>query len=506
MRSTREILRLHFEVKLSANEIHRITGVSRGAVQNCIRAAQQRDIEWPLPTDMDDTTLEERLFSCKIEIAPNCTEPDWNWVHIELKKPGVNKQLLWQEYIETSGENKYSYSQFNRRYKSWLKRQELSMRQEHKAGQALFLDYAGQTMPVVDRATGEVKKAQIFLAVLGASNYSYVEAAWSQDLPSWINAHVRALNFFKGVPQCLIPDNLKSGVTKALPFDPLLNVTYQRFSQHYKCGIRPARAYHPKDKAKVEKGVQFAETWILARLRNHTFFSLEQLNETIQELLTVINNEPFQKISGTRFSLYQSIDLPALRPLPQTPFELEDWLVGVKSEKDYHVTVEGHHYSVPHQLRGERVDIRYTDTIVEILHSNIRAASHPRNKLQNGLSTLDEHRPAQHALYAGMSADKFLCQAESVGVFTRQVISAVLQAQPYPQLAFDKCFGILSSLRRKYGDAKLESAAEYAITIGAPTYRVVKAALESDALPQQLAISVIDSHENIRGPKEFTTH
>jgi transposase len=378
------------------------------------------------------------------------------------------------------------------------------MPQEHRAGEKMFVDYAGQKMPVVDRVTGEVRMAQIFVAVLGASNYSYVEASWSQDLPSWIYAHVRALNYIKGVPQCLIPDNLKSGVTESERFDPLVNQTYRRLAEHYQCAIRPARAYKPKDKAKVEKGVQFAETWILARLRNFTFFSLAQLNATIQELLVELNDEPFQKISGSRSSLYKSIDFPALRPLPKTPFEFEDWLIGVKIEKSYHVCVEKHEYSVPHQLRGERVDLRFTDSIVEVLHNNLRVASHIRNKIEGGRTTLDEHRPPEHALYAGMSAEKFLNKAKGIGVFTHHVVNAIIEAHPYPQLAFDKCFGILYSLRQKYDDDRLEAASEYAIRIGSPTYRIVKAALESDELPKQTTISIIDSHENIRGPKELT--
>ena len=258
------------------------------------------------------------------------------------------------------------------------------------------------------------------------------------------------------------------------------------------------------DKAKVEKGVQVVESWILARLRNYTFFSLQQLNETIHELLSELNNEPFQKISGTRCSLYQTIDLPALKQLPQTPFEMEEWITGIKVDKSYHVTVEKHHYSVPYQLRGERVDVRYTDAVVEILRNSIRVTSHPRSPIENGRSTLDEHRPPQHALYAGMSAEKFLRQSALIGPFTHKVVTAILDAHPYPQLAFDKCFGILNSLLCKYGGSKLESAAEYSIRIGTPTYRMMKAVLEADDLPQQLTISTIDSHENIRGPQEFT--
>lgn len=504
MRSIREILRLSFQVKLSANEISRTTGISRGAVQKCLKAAKQAELVWPLPDDLDDKTLEELLFSAKKAIEPRALEPDYSYIYQELKKPGVNRQLLYSEYIGDSAEGKYSYSQFNRRFKAWLNLQKLSMPQDHKAGEKLFVDYAGQTIPVViDRTTGEVNMTQIFVAVLGASNYTYVEASWTQDLPSWISAHVRAFDFFKGVPKCLIPDNLKSGVTKAEPFDPFLNRTYRRMADHYQCSIRPARVRKPKDKAKVEKGVQFSETWILARLRHYTFFSLAELNETIRELLQELNEQPFQKMDGSRTSHFKAIDYPALQPLPNTPFEFEEWLTGVKIESNYHVRVTQHNYSVPHQLRGQRVDIRFTDSIVEIFHNNLRIASHIRNKIAGGYTTLDDHRPAHHALYAGMSAEKFLQQAESVGPFTCNVVKAILDATPYPQLAFDKCFGILSYLRKKYSDSELETAAEYAIRIGAPTYRVMKAALEAEELPEQLTISMIDSHENIRGAEEL---
>lgn len=334
MRSTREILRLAFVVGISGNEIHRRTNVSRGAIQKCIIAAKQKNITWQIANELDDTTLEEKLFSSKVVLQPKFAEPDWSWIYTELKRSGVNKQLLWKEYAANAGEDCFSYSQFNRRLKSWLKRQELSMRQEHKAGDKLFVDYAGDTVPiVVDRENGEVKFAQIFVAVLGASNYTYVDASWSQDLPSWIGSHVRALEFMKGVPQCLTPDNLRSAVTKADAFDPYINKTYQRLAEHYQCSIRPARKYRAKDKAKAEKGVQLAQTWILARLRNYTFFSVGHLNETIRELLIELNNEPFQKLPGTRHSQYLEIELPALRPLPPTPFEIEEWLTDYKIEK-----------------------------------------------------------------------------------------------------------------------------------------------------------------------------
>jgi transposase len=509
MRSIREILRLSLYLKISANEIHRILGVSRGVVQKYINAAKDQNLQWPLPDDLDDCTLEELLQPIKDISSHKYDEPDCDWIHRELKKRGVNMQLLWTEYREIQCDGlKYSYSQFKRIFSAWRKRQELSMRQDHKAGDKLFVDYTGDRIPVViDRRTGEVELAEIFVAVLGASNYTYIEAQESQKLHNWINAHVRAFEFFQGVPQCVVPDNLRSAVTKAEAFDPTVNETYARLAQRYGYAIRPARKQHPKDKAKVEKGVQFAETWVLARVRNCTFFSFDELNEKIRELTTQLNNEPFQKMSGSRRSLYETIELPALQPLPDRPFEFEKWLAGVKIEKDYHVCVEEHYYSVPHSKRGERVDVRYTDTIVEILHNNIRIASHVRNHIPNAPTTLDEHRPPQHAAYAGMSAEDFITQAESVGPYTRQVIIAILNAHPYPQLAFDKCFGILSSLRPKYKDERLEAAAEYSIRIGDPSYRVMKAALESPtALPKQLTVSLIDAHQNIRGADEYRQH
>jgi transposase len=249
MQAIREIIRLAFELKMSANEIHRSTRVSRGVIQGCIKAAKEREITWAMACELDDTTLESILYPEKYSHEPRLQEPDWAWISKELRRPGVNRRLLWTEYIGNAPQGKYSYSQFNRLLKNWLRRQEISMRQEHKAGENLFVDYAGQTVPVVvDRMTGEVQMAQIFVAVLGASNYSYVEAAWSQNLPSWIGAHVRAFEFFNGVPVCLVPDNLRSAVTQSEPFEPLLNKTYRRLAQHYKCSIRPARSRKPKDK------------------------------------------------------------------------------------------------------------------------------------------------------------------------------------------------------------------------------------------------------------------
>jgi transposase len=504
MRLLREIIRLGFDLNLSANEIHRTTGVSRGVVQRCIKTGKEKNITWAAVCDMDDTSLESLLFPMQQTKEQRLQEPDWDWIEKELPKRGVNRRLLWVEYIGKSRKGKYSYSQFNRLVKERMRSQDISMRQEHKAGDKLFVDYAGDTLAVIDQTTGEVKMAQIFVAVLGASNYTYAEAAWSQDLPSWIAAHIRALNFIQGVPACIVPDNLKSAVTRAAPFDPLVNRTYARFAQHYKCSIRPARKYHPKDKAKVEKGVQHAETWILARLRNTTFFSLQQLNDAIQLLLTELNDEPFQKMNGSRASVFREIENPALQPLPTTDFEIEDWLTGLKVPKDYHVTVEGHHYSVPYYLRSEFVDVRFTDTFVEIIHNNIRVASHVRNKIQQGKSTLDEHLAPQHAIYAGMTTHGFLKKAHEVGSFTTRAIKAIIAAHPYPQLAMDKCFGILYSLREKYGDKKLEAAAEFAIRSGYPTYRMIKLALTIEGeLPKQLALPTIDSHPNIRGPKEY---
>lgn len=503
MRHIREILRLSIQLQLSANEISSAVCVSRGKVQDVIRRARATGTTWPLPED--DTALQEKLYPSPTQSDEEQVLPNWDAVDAQLRRKGVTLQLLWQEYLHEQPRG-YSYSQYCRRYRLWAAQRDLVMRQEHRAGEKLFVDFVGQQVPIVCRFTGEVRHVCVFVAVFGASNYCFAEACESEGLRDWLAVHVRALRFFGGCPRYIVPDNLKSAVTKATRFDPQLNKSYQRLAEHYGFGILPARPYRPKDKAKVEKGVQVVEQRILAPMRNMTFFSIDDLNLEIAQRVVELNNEPFQKLSGSRRSWFETVDAPALSALPRTDFSFEDWDLSVKVPKDYHISVERHFYSVPYRLVSEYVDVRVTDNTIEVFHKNARVASHIRNRIEGTKTTLEEHMPAAHAAYQGMSPEKFLAWAEKIGPSTTSVIGEVLKSKPHPQLCFDQCWGILRSLTGKFGNEAVEAACHHAISISSPSYRVVKTILEKgiDKLPTQLPLDLPKvSHPNIRGPNQF---
>lgn len=503
MHLTREILRLSLQLQLSANEISRAVGASRGKVQEIIRRARATGIKWPLPED--DAVLEDTLFPRKQLVDSQPTEPTWEKVDAELRRKGVTLQLLWEEYLSAHKDG-YSYSQFCRRYRHWASQRDLVMRQEHRAGEKLFVDFVGPRFPITCRFTGEVRHVPVFAAVLGASNYCYAEACETEGLRDWLNVHIRALRFLGGVPQLIVPDNLKSAVTKARRFEPELNKSYVRLAEHYDFGILPARSRKPKDKAKVEKGVQVVEQRILAPMRDMTFFTLEDLNKEIKRRVVELNEEPFQKLSGCRRSWFETVDRPALKALPKTDFQFEEWDLSLKVPKDYHLSIHSHFYSVPYRLVGEVVDVRLTETTVEAFHRNTRVASHIRNWSEGQKTTLEEHMPAAHAAYQGMSAEKFSEWAEEIGPSTAKVIIEILNSKPHPQLCFDQCWGILRGLSKKFGRDALETACHRALTLNSPGYRVVKTILETgiDKLPAQLPIDLPKvSHPNIRGPNQF---
>lgn len=503
MRQIREILRLSIQLQLSANEISGAVGLSRGKVQDVIRRARASDTTWPLPED--DSALQEKLYPRVKASDEEPPLPKWEIVDAQLRKKGVTLQLLWQEYLRENPQG-YSYSQYCRRYRGWAAQRDLVMRQEHRAGEKLFVDFVGQKVPIVCRFTGEIRHVSVFVAVFGASNYCYAEACESEGLRDWLAAHIRALRFFGGCPRYIVPDNLKSAVIKATRFEPQLNKSYQRMAEHYGVGILPARPYRPKDKAKVEKGVQVVEQRILAPMRDMTFFNVDDLNKAILQRVAELNNEPFQKLSGTRRSWFESVDAPALLPLPRTEFCFEEWDLSLKVPKDYHISVDKHYYSVPYRLVGEVVDVRVTDSIIEVFHRNSRVASHIRNWAEGQKTTLQEHMPAAHAAYQGMSPETFVAWAEKIGPSTLAVINEILKSKPYPQLCFDQCWGILRSLTGKFGNEAVEKACHHALSLASPGYRVVKTILEKgvDKLPAQLPIDLPKvSHPNIRGPNQF---
>jgi transposase len=501
MKKIREVLRLHYEANLSHRKIARACGMSKGVVSKYLALAKAQGIPWPLPAGWDESELEARLHP-GVEKPARFVEPDFPATHQELKRKDVTLQLLWSEYATANGTQAYRYSQFCHHYRQWQARQRRSMRQVHKAGEKLFIDYCGPTVPVVDGSTGEILQAQVFVAVLGASSYTFAEATWSQKLPDWIASHQRAFRFFGGLSELLVPDNLLSGVSRACRYAPEPNETYQELARHYGTAILPARPYKPKDKAKAEVGVQVVERWILARLRHHIFFSLAELNQAIAGVLTELNERPFQKLPGCRRSAFESLDQPALKPLPAVAYEYAEWKQA-KPGIDYHVEVDKHYYSVPHRWVGQMLDVRATATTVEVFHKGQRVASHPRAR-KRGFSTLPEHMPKAHREHREWSPGRFLNWAREIGPCTLEVVKRQLEDRPHPEHGYRSCLGLLSHARR-YSKPRLEAACERALRIHSPSYRsvtsILKQGLDQQPLPQdEEAQGELPLHSNVRGP------
>jgi transposase len=501
MRKVREILRLVWSCGQSRTATAKSCGVSKTAVTDTVRRAVMAKLSWPLPCYLDDTALESLLYPPRI-CSPTVSRPrpDWNYLHNELiGHKDLTLMLLWQEYKERDPDG-YQYSQYCELFRQWRKKLDLSMRQEHRAGEKMFVDYCGRTLPVVDPATGEIKDAQVFVAVMGASNYTFAEATWSQALPDWTGSHVRAFAYMGAVPRCLVPDNLKSGVTKTCRYEPDLNPTYAALAEHYQAAVIPARVRRPKDKSKVEVGVQIVQRFILAALRHQTFFSLAEANAAIRERLELLNNRPFRKLPGTRKGRFEEIDRPAMLPLPETPYEYADW-IKARVHMDYHVEVEHHFYSVPHRLVREQLDVRYTETIVECFFNRKRVASHPRSQLKGKHSTRPEHMPRAHLEFAEWTPERFIAWAAKTGPETARAIESVLSRRTYPEHGFRSCMGIIS-LGKRYSQERLEAACERALLIKGVNYKSIKSILENNLDKKPLLLkpepAPVD-HENIRG-------
>ena len=421
-------------------------------------------------------------------------------VYKELKKKGVTLQLLWTEY-KLDHPTGYQYTQFCNHYRRWKQQLDLSLRQQYKAGEKLFVDYCGQTVPIIDRKTGEAKEAQIFVAALGASNFTYAEATWTQQLPDWIGSHVRALNFLGGCPEVLVPDNLKSGVSQACRYEPDLNPAYQSFASHYGIAVVPARVRKPQDKAKVEKSVQVVENWILGRVRNQTFFSLSELNQAIRSSLEALNTRPLQKMNATRRSLFDSLERPVLRPLPLTPFEYANWKKA-RVGKDYHVEVERCYYSVPYTYAHRTVELRWTAKTVEVYWRGERIASHARCSKEGGSTTIREHMPKEHQEVLDWTPERLKQKAGTIGSFTQRLVERVFEQCRHPLQGARTSLGILR-LRKSFGAERLERACERALMIQAISYKsvcsILKKGLDHLAPPQAPPSTPSIQHDNIRG-------
>ena len=486
MRKVREILRLRYACELSERQIAQSCNLSKGSVSNYLRRAEAAGLSWPLPDEWDDAALEARLFAVKGEAAR--PEPDWEHVHKEKQRKGVTLLLLWQEY-KAQHPAGYEYSTFTVRYRAWLGEQGVTMRQSHVAGEKLFVDYAGVTVDITDPVSGEVQQGQVFVAVLGASNYTYAEVTQSQSSGDWLLSHRRALEFFGGVPKVVVPDNLKAGVKSACRYEPELNPAYAEFAAHYGLAVVPARVRKPRDKAKAEVGVQIVERQILAPLRNRTFFSLREANEAVRELLTELNTKPFQKLPGNRQSAFEDLDKPALQPLPATGFEVASWKKA-KVNIDYHVEVEGYYYSVPYQHAKQSVELRLTSATVEVFHQGKRIASHFRveagARSRGRHTTIKEHMPKAHQRHADWSPARLIGWAEKTGEATASVVTHILDSRPHPEQGFRSCLGILR-LGKHYGNERLEAACQRAQRLGSYSYKSVQSILKHNLDEQALS-------------------
>ena len=500
MRTIREVLRLNWQCGLSARDIAASCRIGPTAVRGYVRRAKLAGLAWPLPETLEDAQLEALLFPPSRKIAAKDRPiPGWPEVHKQLKRKGVTLQLLWEEY-RRNHENGYAYSVYCERYAAWKKTADPTMIQEHKAGDTLFVDYAGHTLPITDPKTGEVTQAHIFVASLGASNYTFTEATLSQNLPDWIGSHVRCFDFLGGVPRLVVPDNLKSGVTSPCRYEPNVNLTYLRLASHYGVAVLPARVRKPRDKAKVENAVLQVERRILAPLRNHTFHTLQEINQAIAPLLAALNAQTSKSLGSSRQSLFDTIDRPALRPLPAHPFGEGGWSKA-RVNLDYHTVVAAHRYSVPCRFIGSLVEVYLTDVTVEIFAANQRIASHRRSHIRNGFTTLPEHMPPSHR-QTQWQEKQFLAQAGKHGAHTQSLVAHILQSRAVPEQSYRSCLGILR-LGDKYGSVRLEAAAQRALQTDVPTYKsvaaILKNSLDTLPLPATDATNPSLQHANIRG-------
>lgn len=504
MRKTREILRLKWFAKLSARQVARSCKVSPTTVSDCVARAKVAGLSWPLPDELDDAALERLLYPPPKGKADRPL-PDFAQLYRELKRKGVTLELLWQEYKADHPDDGYHYSQFCGLYRKWRNQLDVVMRQPYKAGEKMLVDYAGPTVSVVDPKSGEVTEHPVFVAALGASNYTYAEAQDNAQLRCWIAGHIAAFEFFEGTCSITVPDNPKVGVTRPCYYEPDINPTYHELAKHYDTAVIPARPRRPRDKAKVENAVLQVERWVLAPLRKQAFFSLDEVNEAIAAKLEQLNERPFAKLEGCRRSLYEELDKPALQPLPERRFEMASWKPKVAVNIDYHIEVDRHYYSVPYQLCRQRVDVRMTATTIECLHKGRRVASHLRSYKPGGFTTDPSHRPKAHQR-TEWPPSRLIRWASTVGPQTEALVEKILEHRPHPEQGYRSCLGIIR-LSKRYDKERLERACQRALFVQTYTYRsvdsILKTGLDSQPLPRPAAPPTTpelqQDHENIRG-------
>ena len=500
MRQIHEILRLKYQNQLSIRKIARSCGLPISTVGDYLRRAEVAGITWPLPEELSEALLLERLMATAPPPGePRLALPDWPHLHAELHRKSVTLQLLWQEYrvVNPTG---YRYSRFCELYQRWAGALDPVLRQVHLPGEKMFVDWAGQTVDIHNAQDGTISSAHLFVAVLGASNKTYSEGFANEKLPAWIEAHCHAYAFFQGVARVTVPDNLKTGVVQPCRYEPVVHQSYQEMANHYGTVIIPARIKKPRDKAKVETGVQIAQRQILAALRDRRFFSVGELNQAIVPLLAQLNAKPFQKLEGSRDSWFESMEKAHLLPLPAQTFELAVWSKA-KVNIDYHVVVETHFYSVPYSLVHQQVDVRLTEHTVEFFQAGKRIAAHVRSYQSGRFTTIEEHRPKSHQKYLQWTPGRMVEWARSIGADCARLVETILEDRPHPEQGFRSCLGIIR-LGKAVGSSRLEAACRRALHFHTCSYTSIKSILEKQLEAQPLEPELplpSPAHENLRG-------
>jgi transposase len=499
MRKIREVLRLKAG-GFSKRRIAASLGISATAAMECVQRARRAGLTWPLPEDLSDDALEQRLYppsTIKDEQRPLA---NWAEIHRELKRPGVTLQLLWQEYREQHPVG-YAYSRFCDLHRAWEKRVSPTMRQTHIAGERMFVDYAGTKLQVIDSTTGEILTAELFVAVLGASSLTHAEATWTQSLSDWIGSHTRAFSYFGGVTAMIVSDNLKSGITKACFYEPNVNRSYQEMANHYDTAIVPARPKKPRDKAKVEAGVQVATRWVIAKLRKRTFFTLAELNAAIRDCVEQINNRVTRHLGASRRSLFEETERSALKSLPTTEHVFAQWKQ-CRAGIDYHIEIDKHYYSVPYTLVRQELWASYTASTVEVFHRGKRVAVHRRGPPNRGHTTLPEHMPSSHRRYADWTLERIKREAGEIGPNATALVEVIVREKRHPEQGFRSCRGIVKLVER-FDRERVEAACERALAIGTRSFSSVKSILDTKLdrkRPEKAADGPAIVHDNIRGP------
>ena len=496
MRKIKDVLRLKLDAKLSHEQIAAALRISKGVVAKYAGLAAAAGLDWSTVNPLDEAELERRLFARPVQ-SGRYAMPDYGRIHHELRRKGVTLMLLWEEYqAEYADRQTYRYTQFCEHYRAFARSLKRSMRQTHRAGEKLFIDFAGPTLPLSDGG-----RAHIFVAALGASSYTFACATARESMADWLDATAQALSFYGGVPQLIVPDNARSMIVDPDRYEPRSNDTVQDFARHYGTSVLPARPYHPQDKAKVESAVQVVERWILARLRHRTFTSVAEVNLALSPLLKQLNQRPFQKLPGTRASAFTALDAPALLPLPAQRYELAQFKT-IKVHIDYHVEVEGHRYSVPHSLVGQMLEARITRSTVELLQRGQRVASHVRSDRRGAFTTVTEHMPAAHRAHMEWTPQRLIHWGNDIGLATGAVVTKLLEQYKHPEHGYRACLGLLS-LARRYGKGRLEAACIVALQLRACQYRHVRDILANNrdrAVPAPSTDWASPAHANVRGP------